>query len=212
MVAQWAACSNNEERTGASPFAPLNTATCLEAVMSEVQPMEEWRVVSDFPFFRVSSFGRVQTSRGRAHGKYGPWKHDMPWRDVPLQPNKRGYLFFWLYTKCRQRPVPVHRLVLELFVGPCPEGMETCHWDGNPANNRLENLRWGTKKDNGADRKRHARHHARLTAADVLAIESLLKEKESRRCRPTQAEIAKRFGVSTARIYDIGRRQKRKLA
>lgn len=51
--------------------------------------------------------------------------------------------------------VAVHRLVLEAFVGPCPEGMEACHNDGDTTNNRLDNLRWDTRKGNHADRKKH---------------------------------------------------------
>lgn len=52
----------------------------------------------------------------------------------------------------------VHRLVLEAFVGPCPEGMEACHWDGDPTNNRLENLRWDTRSENHRDAARHGTH------------------------------------------------------
>jgi hypothetical protein len=50
----------------------------------------------------------------------------------------------------------VHKLVLEAFTGqPRPEGMVCCHVNGNPSDNRLENLRWGTLRDNAADKRRH---------------------------------------------------------
>ncbi len=49
----------------------------------------------------------------------------------------------------------VHRLVLEAFVGPCPDGMECRHLDGNQTNNWLDNLAWGTKQENEADKIRH---------------------------------------------------------
>jgi len=50
----------------------------------------------------------------------------------------------------------VCRLVLLAFVGPCPEGMEACHFpDRNPANNRLDNLRWDTRSGNMRDCKAH---------------------------------------------------------
>lgn len=49
----------------------------------------------------------------------------------------------------------VHRLVLMAFVGPCPEGMVTCHNDGDPANNHLTNLRWDTVSENARDVVRH---------------------------------------------------------
>lgn len=42
----------------------------------------------------------------------------------------------------------VHRLVLEAFVGPCPDGCEVLHLNHNPADNRLENLRYGTRGEN----------------------------------------------------------------
>jgi hypothetical protein len=49
----------------------------------------------------------------------------------------------------------VHRLVLKAFVGPCPEGMEGCHWDGDACNNKLDNLRWATHAENVEDSIRH---------------------------------------------------------
>ena len=42
----------------------------------------------------------------------------------------------------------VHQLVMEAFVGPCPEGREVLHGDHSPANNRLTNLRYGTRSEN----------------------------------------------------------------
>lgn len=42
----------------------------------------------------------------------------------------------------------VHQLVLEAFVGPCPEDHEVLHLDHNPANNRLSNLKYGTRSEN----------------------------------------------------------------
>src|SRR5699024_6464865 len=52
----------------------------------------------------------------------------------------------------------VHRLVLEAFVGPCPDGMEACHWDDDKTNNHVSNLRWATQSDNMHDRVRNGRH------------------------------------------------------
>lgn len=49
----------------------------------------------------------------------------------------------------------IHHLVLEAFVGPRPDGLETCHNDGVPANNWLTNLRWDTKPNNAKDRRVH---------------------------------------------------------
>jgi hypothetical protein len=49
----------------------------------------------------------------------------------------------------------VHELMLITFVGPRPAGMECRHLDGNPANNALSNLAWGTRSENSFDRFAH---------------------------------------------------------
>src|SRR6266567_540688 len=49
----------------------------------------------------------------------------------------------------------IPRLVLETFVGPCPPGKECCHWDDDPSNNNLSNLRWGSHFDNTEDIERN---------------------------------------------------------
>jgi hypothetical protein len=61
--------------------------------------------------------------------------------------------------KRRLRNQRVHCLVLEAFIGPRPAGMYGCHNDGDPSNNRLENLRWDTPSSNLYDRVRHGRDH-----------------------------------------------------
>jgi hypothetical protein len=73
-------------------------------------------------------------------------------------PIPSGHMFT---TLGRNNWVYVHTMVLEAFVGPAPIGHECCHWDDDPANNHLGNLRWGTRADNMADFKRnHGRHQA----------------------------------------------------
>ena len=48
----------------------------------------------------------------------------------------------------------VHSLVLLAFVGDRPDGMiHTRHLDDDPSNNVLANLRYGTPKENAADRQ-----------------------------------------------------------
>ncbi len=56
------------------------------------------------------------------------------------------------------RTTPVHKLVLTAFVGPCPDGMECCHWDDDYTNNHLSNLRWDTSTSNKHDMVRNGRH------------------------------------------------------
>jgi HNH endonuclease/NUMOD4 motif len=85
-------------------------------------------------------------------------------KDLKACPIKSGHLVVRLMrvgvgtTKC------VHRLVLEAFVGPPPQGHEACHRDGKHLNNSIANLYWGTRSDNLRDQVRHLVHlNARKT-------------------------------------------------
>lgn len=73
--------------------------------------------------------------------------------------NKNGHLQVSLSRDGERRSFLVHRLVLTAFVGPCPDGMQGCHNDGNPARNVLVNLRWDTQSSNAFDSVRHGTHH-----------------------------------------------------
>ena len=57
-----------------------------------------------------------------------------------------------------QKSKHVHRLVMDAFVGPRPTGMHVRHLDGNPTNNKLSNLTYGTPSENGRDAVRHGRN------------------------------------------------------
>ena len=77
----------------------------------------------------------------------------------------------------------VHRLVLETFVGPCPDGMVACHNNGDPADNRMENLRWDTSKANSKDAVVHG------TCALLGSKVSRPKGTQHHRCKLSELDI-----------------------
>lgn len=92
-----------------------------------------------------------------------------------------------------------HRMVLEAFRGPAPDDAQTRHLDGNPLNNSLRNLAWGTPTENHADQVRHGtapvgerNPQARLTRA---AVEQMRAERA--RTGTTYSALAEKYGVST---------------
>ena len=104
----------------------------------------------------------------------------------------------------KQRVHWVHRLVLEAFVGPCPEGMEGCHNDGNPENNVLGNLRWDTDKGNAADRVAHGTDAigeknpmAKLTTTQAIEVKRRIANGES------DGEIAIDFPITARGVKNI---------
>ena len=172
--------------------------------MSMDHSIEVFRAVQDYPAYRVSNYGRVQTC----------WKHGGPpiywymsddWKDLILTPNVRWkYLTVYLRGFGTPKRKPVHKLVAEAFLGPCLEGLEVCHFDGNKKNNNLSNLRYDTRKNNHADKKRHgtdgtgSRHsQAKLHESDINEIFIMRKQ------GLTHQEIANRFGVSRPTISVI---------
>ncbi len=99
----------------------------------------------------------------------------------------------------------VHRLVMLAFVGPRPLGMQVRHRDGNPANNAVANLCYGTPRENAADKIAHGREvlgeqrwSAKLTEADARRI---LTEARGR----THQSLADEFGVSRSTVSQICR-------
>lgn len=95
-----------------------------------------------------------------------------------------------------------HSLVMETFVGPLPEGMEVRHLDGNPQNNRVSNLQYGTPLENAADKqlqgttvRGEAHKLAKLTEADVASIRA-----EYALGDVTQRQLAAKYGVAQSLI------------
>lgn len=83
--------------------------------------------------------------------------------------------------------------------------MQVRHWDDNPANNAVTNLRYGTRLDNAADAVRNGRTAsgvrngmAKLSAEQVAAARADLAAG-----RATQKEIATRLGISKQNAHLI---------
>jgi hypothetical protein len=62
------------------------------------------------------------------------------------------------WTDDGPRTVFVHQAVAAAFLGARPDGLVVRHLDGNPSNNSLMNLRYGTSAENAYDRIAHGRH------------------------------------------------------
>jgi hypothetical protein len=98
-------------------------------------------------------------------------------------------------TQCHEY---VHRLILEAFVSPCPNGMEACHEpDPDRLNNRLSNLRWDTRSANQLDAYQHPHKNLKVTVEQVHEIRRLRAD------GLTYRTIADRYRVTPQAIYLI---------
>ena len=122
-----------------------------------------WLTAAGFPSYEVSSNGEVRHAKKKNIKKQ--------------RLDRAARLVVTLAKGSYVTPVMVHRMVAEAFIGPLPDGMETCHNDGNALNNSIANLRYDTKSGNEADKKRHGTDNAcerngrsKITLAQALEI------------------------------------------
>lgn len=155
---------------------------------------ETWKPAVGFEGrYEVSDLGAVR-SLPRPRTKGGPLKPT---------PQVGGYLRLELVGKDGKRlSRSVHRLVLEAFVGPRPEGMQAAHRNGIVTDNRVSNLYWATVQQNAADRIAHGKHAAvmrekrKLTEADAAFIRANHKVIK-------QTDLAAMFSVHRATVQRI---------
>jgi hypothetical protein len=132
----------------------------------DATPNEEWRpVVGWEDLYEISDEGRVRSLSRTTLFVDGRTRHFegkvlKPYRS----PGPKRYFRVALTRGKQIRNVGVHLLVLEAFVGPCPDGKNGCHWNDDEADNRLVNLRWDTHSANMFDRVRNGHcHHTSKT-------------------------------------------------
>lgn len=181
---------------------------------------EEWKSIPGWEgLYEGSLFGRVRslvrvTRSGRRGGQI-----------LRQQPNTAGYPTVYLCRDGVRHTRMVHRLVARAFHGLAPRyvdgtgrirRMETRHLDGNPGNPRADNLCWGTKAENAADRSVHGtdgrgdRHWTRAKPHRIARGESVGSSKLAAADIPliridgrSQDVIASEYGVSQSLISQI---------
>ena len=157
--------------------------------------MEIWKPVLGWEgLYEVSNWGRVRSCpRVLNAGRAGLREYRGKIVSFFLRQERRQFVN--LTDRDKRATCKIHRLVLEAFAGPRQAGMECRHLDGNPLNNRLENLCWGTKLENEADKVRHGTaRRLPLTAEEVRDIRVSPKR---------QQELASRYGVTQSLVSRI---------
>lgn len=158
----------------------------------------DYREIPGFPDYRIGDDGSIWSCLvwGSGGKKRGAWRE--------MGGSRSQYVQVQLVGPRGRRRVRVHTIVLEVFVGPCPAGMETRHLNDVGTDNRLTNLVWGTclanKRDgirNGRIKKGSEHPCAMLDEKVVATIKRLLLAGRSGNA------LAKQFRVSRGTIYSI---------
>lgn len=118
---------------------------------------EEWREIPGWEgAYEVSSHGRVR-SMPRTTTRSDGVDVTLRGRIRRLCTDSGGYLYVSLSRPGFRTRVRIHPLVADLFLGIDRDEVVR-HLDGNPKNNRVENLARGTHGDNVVDSVRHGTH------------------------------------------------------
>ncbi len=142
--------------------------------------------------YEVSSAGRVRSYRNCGNGKrrteaklIKPFVMPRGYSQVII--DRKGWL--------------VHRLVLLMFCGPCPDNHESAHLNGKRSDNRISNLKWKTHHENYLDKITHKTLGRKLSQDDLPKIRKLLEKGDS------LTDIGKKFKVSKQVIASIKKRK-----
>ena len=159
--------------------------------------METWKIIPSYPYYSASSLGRIKRNAGTPRCSKD--------RVLKQRITNYGYLIVSpLRPNTKQKPITVHRLVLEAFCGEIPADKEQGnHLNGIKTDNRIENLEYVSRGENikhSYDTGLHGHYigenasSAKLTDKAVIDILNRIANKEYRK------DIAILYGISNKTI------------
>lgn len=125
---------------------------------------EVWKPVPSYPGLLASSEGRLLLPPRYAplpNGGYRLYAPEPVQGAVTRANRAANHTYRGIYAKWFGN-IKVHRAICEAFHGPAPfEGAVVIHLDEDAHNNRPENLKWGTQRENLNMPKVKAYHRSR---------------------------------------------------
>lgn len=163
---------------------------------------EVWGIWPRDDRYEVSTLGSVRSYAVRGKNPNQTRRRDTP-RPIKLATSCWGYRMAWIGGK--NTYVSVHRMVLETFRGIPEKKMCALHMNDIRDDNRLENLRWGTYKENMADRTKNGntargerQGMAKFSELDVIEMRYLRHTVGA-----TKRAISLLFDTTPATVKDI---------
>lgn len=154
------------------------------------------------PAHFVSSTGHVYSVQKRSS--------DGSWRVLRLKTmrHSHGYPQVQVKRDGKWKPIRIHTLVAEAFLGPPPPGRNLVrHDDDDPNNNDYRNLLWGTQVENLADARRNGRVIGRPKTISDEVVQAI---RDDRTRGSSYATIARTHGVSVSYVADVIKNRYRK--
>lgn len=165
----------------------------------EIVANHEWRDIPEWPGYRVSKCGIVQSCKIR-NGR--GFKSD--WTTLKPRRSRDGYISIGLKNVPKRTFIPIHVIVLMAWVGPRPDGMLACHNDGNKGNNTLKNLRWDTPKANAQDAIKHGTWlHGEIHPESILNDQAVVRMYELLMQGHRIREVGEVLGFKVSTLHNI---------
>jgi len=155
---------------------------------------ERWEEYPEIPYFEISDQGNVRS-----------WDTKEPVHIYPSG-NYRGFGF------SSRTAIRVAAGVLETFVGPRPPGYCACHKNDIPDDDRLENLYWGSRRENQLDALRNGNKLGGRPPGFNHSEETKKKIGEKRRARPPASEYTRLLTSMSMTSRPVSEEAKKKIS
>ncbi len=123
------------------------------------------------------------------------------YRNMFLKPTMNGDYYCVGFKGKTKR---IHHLVAKCFL-PNPSNLpNVLHNDGNPLNNNVSNLRWGTQQENMDDRAKHGNdpHGSKCARAKLIESE-VLEMRAKSRSGNSNAELGREYNLARSTVGRI---------
>lgn len=164
--------------------------------------MENWKDVPGYlGLYQVSDTGKVKSLARKVYNSHNGLVTVHEKILTPAQ-TYSGHLNVILCKNGKRKTHLVHSLVMTSFCGPAPDGLEIRHLNSDPTDNRLCNLKYGTRTENHIDASALGRlGRQKLTPIEVREIRRRAEAGE------LQKDLALEFGIHKDNICRICRRK-----
>jgi len=174
---------------------------------------ETWK---DIPFihgYQISDCGNLRSFRA-GNGYTGQCWNSIPHPITPgrytARRNKLGYMCINYRILLpdghyKHKTMSLHKAVMLTFVGPCPDGLEIRHLNGDISDNHLANLAYGTHQENMADKKIHGTEliGSKSFSAKLIENDVLIIRQRYAKGGITQQQLATEYGLSSTAMGEL---------
>jgi hypothetical protein len=166
---------------------------------------EIWKDIPGYEgAYQASSLGRIKSLDRTVRNIGGTRVHRG--RVLKQSQHSAGYMMVVTCCEGKTKSHAVHRLVIRAFNGLPEEGMQTCHNDGNPSNNRIENLRYDTIPNNHSDKRKHGTlRRGEACSFSTITDDIVIDMRHRRASGEPLPSLVKDYGMSKSNISKICR-------